>query len=91
MSIINIIETNKKYLNLKPKGEPQLGKLGLFKKVGGQSDAKEYQMALLWMLNMSDGSNSIVDISNQSGLEFSVLENAATELNKVKLLQEIVD
>lgn len=90
MSIINIIEANKKYLNTKPKGEPQLGKLGLFKKVGGQSDAKEYQMALLWMLNMSDGNNSIVDISIQSGLKFNVLENAATALNKVKLLQEIV-
>ena len=59
-SIVEIIEKNKTYLNLNPKGEPQLGKRGLFKKIGGASKTKDFEMALLWKLNLSDRNNSII-------------------------------
>lgn len=87
--IIYIIENNKKYLNLNPKGEPQLGKRGLFKKIGGQSEAKDFQMALLWVLNQSDGKNSLLDISIKSMIEFYLILKAAKELERVNLLKVI--
>ena len=89
LDVIETIEGNKKYLNLNPKGEPQLGKRGLFKKIGGESNTKDYQMALLWVLNMSDGDNSLLDISIRSGLDFGIVKKAADALLNVELLKEI--
>lgn len=36
LKVINIIESNKRWINLNPKGEPQLGKRGLYNSIGGQ-------------------------------------------------------
>ncbi len=87
MNILNVLEHNTRFMNLFPKGEPQLGKRGLFKKIGGQSETKEYQMALLWILNFSDGQHSLVDISIKSGISFTILELASQELLKAKLIK----
>jgi len=89
LNIINTIENNKTYLNLNPKGEPQLGKRGLFNKIGGESHTRDRQMALLWVLNQSDGFNSLLDISERSGLSFDIIHNAAEALLKVNLLEGV--
>lgn len=91
LKVIKLIENNKKWLNLKPKGEPQLGKRGLYKPVGGQSQQKDYQMALLWVLNLSDGNHSMLDIAKKSGIDFDTLLLAAENLNKANLLEEAGD
>ncbi len=91
LGVFETIEGNKIYINLNPKGEPQLGKRGLFKKIGGESDAKDYQMALLWVLNLSDGNFSLLDISVRSGLGFRIIKKAADELYQVELLKELYD
>ncbi len=88
LDIFNLIESNKTYLNLNPKCEPQLGKRGLFKKIGGQKETEEYQMALLWVLNMSDGANSLLDIAIKSKIDFGMIKTAANSLVKVNLLKE---
>lgn len=89
LSIVNELEHAEKYLNLSPKCEPQLGKRGLFKQVGGQSTQKDYQMALLWVLNLSDGEHSLKDIAERSGLEIAIIDNAAKALCEVELLKRI--
>jgi aminopeptidase-like protein len=89
LSIIQVIEDNKTFINLISKGEPQLGKRGLFKKIGGDGETKEYQMALLWILNQSDGENSLLDISVKSGINFILIEKAAEDLENVDLIKEI--
>lgn len=89
LNIFNELETSEKYLNLNPKCEPQLGKRGLFKAIGGQSKAKDYQMALLWMLNLSDGSYSVEDIADKSGLSKETLKEATEALLDVNLLSKI--
>lgn len=89
LDIIQVIEKNKKFLNLNPKGEPQLGKRGLFKKIGGHSETKDFQMALLWVLNQTDGENSLLDISIRSNISFELIEKAANSLVGVNLLKEI--
>lgn len=88
LKVIFIIEGNLKYINLSPKGEPQLGKRGLYNNVGGSSHQKDYQMALLWILNLSDGQNSILDIAVISGIEFETVVFCVKELIITGLLKE---
>jgi len=89
LKVISVVEGNKKWINLNPKGEPQLGKRGLYKTIGGQRLQKNYQMALLWILNLSDGSYSLLDIAIKSGIEFEVLIQATNELFQCGLLKEV--
>ncbi len=87
--IVATIESGRYFRNLLPKGEPQLGRRGLYKKVGGETDQKETQMALLWVLNLSDGRNSLLDIVEISGLDIAAITQAADKLVSHGLLEEI--
>lgn len=73
LSIIQCLEANKVYINQQPKCEPQLGKRGLYNAIGGEYDSKTMQMVLLWVLNLSDGDHSLLDISEQSGFKFEII------------------
>ena len=68
--------------------EPQLGKRGLYQHIGGHSDSEEFRLALLWTLNLSDGQNYLLDISERSGLDFSLISEAADILVDKDLLKE---
>jgi aminopeptidase-like protein len=87
-SVVNVLEGNKKYLNRNPKCEPQLGKRGLYQKMGGQKDTKAKELAMLWILNLSDGKHSLLDISDASGLKFDSIRNVADLLVMHDLLIE---
>lgn len=89
MSVIDILEHNGFYKNLSPKCEPQLGKRGLYGSFGGLKDTKEYQMAMLWVLNLSDGQNSLLDIADRSGIQFSVIHSACEALEQSGLLERL--
>jgi aminopeptidase-like protein len=87
LSALQVLEANKKYLNRNPKCEPQLGKRGLYRSLGGQTDARTRELAMLWVLNMSDGNNSLLDVAEKSGLDFSFINDAARTLLEHDLLQ----
>lgn len=87
--IVATVESSRYFRNLLPKGEPQLGRRGLYKKVGGETDQKESQMAILWVLNLSDGRNSLFDIVATSGMNPEVITQAAERLVSSGLLEEI--
>ncbi len=87
-AILNILENNRTYLNLNPKCEPKLGKRGLYSHIGGDRKKGFDQMSMLWVLNLCDGSYSLLDISERSGYEFSVIKNAAKALLQNGLLSE---
>ena len=89
LTILDVLEKNRKYINTNPKCEPQLGKRRLYEGIGGQSTQAVDQLALLWVLNMSDGENSLLDIAIRSGCLFSKLRSAADLLIEKKLLIEI--
>ena len=72
--------------NLSPKCEPQLGKRGLYDAIGGESDKKAAQMAMLWMLSMSDGRHSTLDIADRAGIPLEALDVAARRLEAAGLL-----
>jgi aminopeptidase-like protein len=89
LAVLDLLEGNKTYLNLNPKGEPQLGKRGLYQTVGGQTGSRKFELAMLWVLNLSDGKHSLLDVAERSGVEFSVIRKAANALVEHALLREI--
>lgn len=86
VAIVNILDNNLSYVNTSPKGEPQLGKRGLYRKSGGQKDIGLRELALLWVLNLSDGRHALLDIAERSGLPFATIHAAALDLAAAGLL-----
>jgi aminopeptidase-like protein len=91
-AILDVLENNRSYLNENPYCEPQLGRRGLFRSVGGEAGGRasgEEMMARLWVLNLSDGNNSLLDIAERSGISFPRINEAADLLSKKQLLSLI--
>lgn len=88
-SVLRGLEANRTYLNLDGKCEPQLGRRGLYQQIGGRQDSGSWQMALLWVLNLSDGRHSLLDIAERSGLAVDVLDAAAERLLQAGLLSQL--
>jgi aminopeptidase-like protein len=86
--ILGVLDRDRRYLNLSPYGEPQLGKRGLYESLGGRSDTKQAQLAMLWVLNFSDGEHSLLDIARRSELPFAAVVAAADALHDAGLLKE---
>lgn len=86
LSIINTLEHNENFVNTNPKCEPQLGKRGLYEGLGGSRHKKELEMALLWVLNLSDGEHSLLDIALKAQMDFEIIVEAAALLKKAGLL-----
>ncbi|MFB9628747.1 DUF4910 domain-containing protein [Nonomuraea helvata] len=86
--VVGVLEGNRTYVNLSPYGEPQLGRRGLYGSLGGRSDTKQAQMAMLWVLNLSDGEHSLLDIARRSELPFAAVERAAHALLDAGLVRE---
>jgi aminopeptidase-like protein len=84
--VVGVLEGNRRYENLSPKGEPQLGRRGLYGQIGGRSDAEERQMAMLWVLNLSDGHMSLLDVAERAGLPFALVADVAGVLEEAGLL-----
>jgi aminopeptidase-like protein len=85
LEILDMLDSDRRYVNLAPKGEPQLGRRGLYPQVGGPA-AEEEQLAMLWVLNQSDGRNSLLDIADRSRLPFTAISAAAARLRDAGLL-----
>jgi len=85
-NIVSIADRNDRYINLSPKCEPRLGKRGLYRLTGGAHPG-EFEHALLWVLNQSDGSASLLDVAERSGLSFAAVAAAADALQNVALLR----
>jgi aminopeptidase-like protein len=84
---INIIENDRLMLNLLPKGEPQLGRRGLYASLGGDPEAPKKNMAMLWVLNLADGTHSLLDIAERAKLPFATIDAVARTLERHGLLR----
>jgi len=84
--VVQVLEENRRYVNLNQKGEPQLGRRGLYRQMGGGKDTAAMEMALLWVLNFSDGRNDLLDIAIRSGIPFKQISRAAAALQTAGLL-----
>lgn len=87
--IIKLLEGNRFYKNLNPKCEPQLGKRGLYEAIGGDSDQKDLQLAILWVLNLSDGQHDLLAIAQRSGYPFDLIYRASQLLLGKNLLTPV--
>jgi aminopeptidase-like protein len=88
LAIFSILERNRKYLNTSPKCEPQLGERGLYRTMGGSSGDNSKELAMLWVLNLSDGENCLLDIAERAQMDFDFVHHAATVLKEHGLLKE---
>jgi aminopeptidase-like protein len=89
LRLVEVLEGNAAYVNLSPKGEPQLGRRGLYSAIGGQIDKASVELALLWVLNQSDGSCTLLDIAERAELPFRAVRRAADALLEHGLLEEV--
>jgi aminopeptidase-like protein len=87
LQVLDILENDGEFRNLSPKGEPQLGRRGLYPSIGAQGVGSEL-MARLWVLNLSDGRHSLLDVAERSGLPFHEVKEAARVLSESGLLAE---
>ena len=87
--VMSVIDRNTTHMNLKPMGEPMLGKYGLYSAKGGSRTGKFDELALLWVLSFSDGAHDLLSISEISGIAFEDIWNAAQRLSEAGLLAEL--
>jgi aminopeptidase-like protein len=85
LDIVRILDEDAAYVNRHPKGEPQLGSRGLYPSTGGRQ-AEEGVLAMLWVLNQSNGGRSLLDIADRAALPFDAIQTAATTLAEAGLL-----
>jgi aminopeptidase-like protein len=87
LEILDVFDADRRYVNLSPRGEPQLGRRDLYPAMGGAA-AQDEQLAMLWVLNQSDGGKSALEIAARSGLGLSDVDRAARALVDAGLLRE---
>jgi aminopeptidase-like protein len=91
-AICDVLENNRSFRNLNPYCEPQLGRRGLFRSMGGELGGQatgEEMMARLWVLNLSDGDHCLLDIAERSGISFPLISDAADLLCRAGLLSAV--
>lgn len=87
LSVLRILENNARFISRCPKCEPQLGKRGLYRALGGLAEANQLEMAMLWVLNQSDGDHSLLDIAERSELPFDRIHQSAQLLAEHGLIE----
>jgi len=86
LQVVNTLEGNRVYLSTNPMCEPQLGKRGLYSGMGGHKNSQDAEMALLWVLNLSDGEHDLLAIADRAKMPFSLIREAADRLEAAGLL-----
>ena len=86
-AIVDVLEGNRTYTNLAPDGEPQLGKRGLYGAIGG-TDIPDLNLAMLWVLTLSDGEHDLISIADRSGMPWAAIRGAADLLRDGGLLAD---
>ncbi len=87
MRVLEILEGNRRLENRLPHCEPQLGKRGLYDDFTGAADPAQVRLAILWVLNLSDGAHSLLDIAQRSGLPFDSILSASEALERAGLIE----
>jgi aminopeptidase-like protein len=87
-ALVDGLEGNRTCRNLAPFGEPQLGRRGLYRSVGGVHTT-ERQLAMLWILNQADGTRDLLAIAERAALPLTTVVAVAGELRAAELLADL--
>ncbi len=82
LKVFGVLEADATFVSRNPKGEPQLGRRGLYRTVGGRADQGQMEAALLWLMSFADGGHSLLDIASRAGLPFEAVHEAALALEQ---------
>jgi aminopeptidase-like protein len=85
-SAIDVLENDRVLVSNSQKCEPALGRRGLYTTIGSDPAAAQSNMAMLWVMNLCDGTHSLLDIAERSGLRFAQIASAAARLEEAGLL-----
>jgi aminopeptidase-like protein len=85
LQALEIVEGNAICINRKPRGEPRLGKYDV-DPPSPHHDPQDYKMALLWVLNLSDGEHDLLQIADRADLPFALIRDASEALLRTELL-----
>lgn len=88
LEILEVLERDRAVTGTAPFGEPQLGRRGLYRSLGGEPEIPRLQEALLWVLNLADGRHSLLDIAERAGFPFRLADRAAGLLSQHGLLAD---
>ena len=90
-ALLAAFEANVVYQSTNPKGEPQLGRRGLYPKLstGLPTDAQRLERARLWILSLADGRHDLAAMVERSELPWDVAAHAAAELERVGLVRPV--
>ena len=77
VTALDVIENDGVCANILPRCEPQLGRRGLYRAIGGHQNTETAKTALLWVLNLSDRAHSLLDIAERANLPFGVVYKTA--------------
>lgn len=86
VSVLDVLERNRWPISANPKCEPHLGRRGLYDSLGGHQQAPHYTMALLWVMNLADGTHTLLDMAERAHLPFDVIADAADSLYDAGLI-----
>ena len=81
--VVDVLEGSRKVINTQPKCEPQLGKRGLYSQLSKESETT----AMLWILNYSDGNNTLMDIARRASIPIERVIKVASILESKGLLK----
>jgi len=77
-TLLDLLDADRTYRRVDGRGEPQLGRRGLYRAIAGQREAGgATQMDLLWFLNLADGRHSLLDMAIRADVPVARLEAAA--------------
>lgn len=89
LRILGTIERDRRLVSTAPRGEPQLGKRGLYRSGPRAGQVADSHMALLWVLNQSDGEHSLLDIARRADMPFDAIDEAAEALETAGLVRPV--
>jgi aminopeptidase-like protein len=87
LEILKTMDQNRRFRSLAPEGEPQLGRRGIYRVIGGGGDPETRQYAMLWLLQAGDGSHTLLDVAERSSIAFRDINAAAIVLEQHALIE----
>lgn len=89
-AILDRLEADRTYRRVDGRGEPHLGRRGLYRAIAGQKEAGgASQLDLLWFLNLADGRHSLLDMAERADIPFHRIMAAAALARDAHLIQEV--